>query len=59
MPYSWLTWNGEKEPVGKCASLEDVKRSFKKKGCTWGPSSVQTKDRADCKDKYVYYILVF
>ncbi|NXL78601.1 M3K21 kinase, partial [Leptocoma aspasia] len=31
--------------------FEDVKRSFKKKGCTWGPSSVQTKDRADCKDK--------
>uniref|UniRef100_A0A8C9MK61 Mitogen-activated protein kinase kinase kinase n=1 Tax=Serinus canaria TaxID=9135 RepID=A0A8C9MK61_SERCA len=31
--------------------FEDVKRNFKKKGCTWGPSSVQTKDRADCKDK--------
>uniref|UniRef100_A0A8C5UGV1 Mitogen-activated protein kinase kinase kinase n=1 Tax=Malurus cyaneus samueli TaxID=2593467 RepID=A0A8C5UGV1_9PASS len=31
--------------------FEDVKRSFKKKGCTWGPSSVQIKDRADCKDK--------
>ncbi|NWT36223.1 M3K21 kinase, partial [Chroicocephalus maculipennis] len=31
--------------------FEDVKRSFKKRGCTWGPSSVQTKDRADCKDK--------
>ncbi|NWV94658.1 M3K21 kinase, partial [Machaerirhynchus nigripectus] len=31
--------------------FEDMKRNFKKKGCTWGPSSVQTKDRADCKDK--------
>ncbi|XP_009889449.1 PREDICTED: mitogen-activated protein kinase kinase kinase MLK4 [Charadrius vociferus] len=31
--------------------FEDAKRSFKKRGCTWGPSSVQTKDRADCKDK--------
>ncbi|NXA48045.1 M3K21 kinase, partial [Nothocercus julius] len=31
--------------------FEDVKRNFKKRGCTWGPSSVQTKDRADCKDK--------
>ncbi|KFO88518.1 Mitogen-activated protein kinase kinase kinase MLK4, partial [Buceros rhinoceros silvestris] len=31
--------------------FEDMKRSFKKRGCTWGPSSVQTKDRADCKDK--------
>ncbi|KFP84451.1 Mitogen-activated protein kinase kinase kinase MLK4, partial [Acanthisitta chloris] len=31
--------------------FEDAKRNFKKKGCTWGPSSVQTKDRADCKDK--------
>nr|XP_013801578.1 PREDICTED: mitogen-activated protein kinase kinase kinase MLK4 isoform X3 [Apteryx mantelli mantelli] len=28
--------------------FEDVKRNFKKRGCTWGPSSVQTKDRADC-----------
>ncbi|XP_038253776.1 mitogen-activated protein kinase kinase kinase 21 isoform X2 [Dermochelys coriacea] len=31
--------------------FEDVKKSFKKKGCTWGPSSVQTKDRADCKER--------
>ncbi|KFV07440.1 Mitogen-activated protein kinase kinase kinase MLK4, partial [Pterocles gutturalis] len=31
--------------------FEDVKRNFKKRGCTWGPSSVQTKDRTDCKDK--------
>ncbi|NWH69645.1 M3K21 kinase, partial [Piaya cayana] len=31
--------------------FEDAKRCFKKRGCTWGPSSFQTKDRADCKDK--------
>uniref|UniRef100_A0A8C3SIB1 Mitogen-activated protein kinase kinase kinase n=1 Tax=Chelydra serpentina TaxID=8475 RepID=A0A8C3SIB1_CHESE len=31
--------------------FEDVKKSFKKKGCTWGPSSVQTKERADCKER--------
>uniref|UniRef100_A0A8D0L3E6 Mitogen-activated protein kinase kinase kinase n=1 Tax=Sphenodon punctatus TaxID=8508 RepID=A0A8D0L3E6_SPHPU len=31
--------------------FEDVKRSFKKRGCTWGPSSVQTKERADCKER--------
>ncbi|XP_074846262.1 mitogen-activated protein kinase kinase kinase 21 isoform X3 [Carettochelys insculpta] len=31
--------------------FEDVKRSFKKKGCTWGPSSVQTKEQADCKER--------
>lgn len=32
--------------------FEEVKRSFKKKGCTWGPNSVQTKERADCKERY-------
>ncbi|KAK9411786.1 mitogen-activated protein kinase kinase kinase MLK4 [Crotalus adamanteus] len=31
--------------------FEDVKRNFKKKGCTWGPNSVQTKERADCKER--------
>lgn len=28
LPYSWLTWNSEKEPVGKCSPLEDVERGF-------------------------------
>lgn len=32
--------------------FEDVKGSFKKRGCTWGPNSVQTKERADCKERY-------
>ncbi|XP_061480494.1 mitogen-activated protein kinase kinase kinase 21 isoform X2 [Rhineura floridana] len=31
--------------------FEDVKQGFKKKGCTWGPSSVQTKERTDCKER--------
>nr|XP_006122108.1 mitogen-activated protein kinase kinase kinase 21 isoform X4 [Pelodiscus sinensis] len=31
--------------------FEDVKRSFKKKGCTWGPSSIQTKERTHCKER--------
>ncbi|XP_077202278.1 mitogen-activated protein kinase kinase kinase 21 isoform X3 [Paroedura picta] len=31
--------------------FEEMKRSFKKKGCTWGPSSVQTKERVDCKER--------
>ncbi|XP_008122413.2 mitogen-activated protein kinase kinase kinase 21 isoform X1 [Anolis carolinensis] len=31
--------------------FEDVKRSFKKKGCTWGPNSVQAKERSDCKER--------
>ncbi|XP_026525226.1 mitogen-activated protein kinase kinase kinase 21 isoform X2 [Notechis scutatus] len=31
--------------------FEEVKRSFKKKGCTWGPNSVQTKDHSDCKER--------
>ncbi|XP_006027509.1 mitogen-activated protein kinase kinase kinase 21 isoform X1 [Alligator sinensis] len=31
--------------------FEDVKINFKKKGCTWGPSSVQTKECADCKER--------
>nr|XP_034964333.1 mitogen-activated protein kinase kinase kinase 21 isoform X1 [Zootoca vivipara] len=31
--------------------FEDVKRGFKKKGCTWGPSSIQTKERTDCKER--------
>ncbi|XP_014710072.3 mitogen-activated protein kinase kinase kinase 21 isoform X1 [Equus asinus] len=31
--------------------FEDVKRNFKKKGCTWGPSSIQMKERTDCKER--------
>ncbi|XP_036309262.2 mitogen-activated protein kinase kinase kinase 21 [Pipistrellus kuhlii] len=31
--------------------FEDVRRNFKRRGCTWGPSSVPMKDRADCKER--------
>lgn len=32
--------------------FEEMKQSFKKRGCTWGPNSVQTKERVDCKERY-------
>ncbi|XP_014442302.1 mitogen-activated protein kinase kinase kinase 21 [Tupaia chinensis] len=31
--------------------FEDVKRDFKRKGCTWGPSSLQMRERADGKER--------
>lgn len=31
--------------------FEDVKRNFKKKGCTWGPSSIQVKERANGRER--------
>ena len=31
--------------------FEDVKKGIKKKGRTWGPSSVQTKDRPACAER--------
>uniref|UniRef100_F7DGL7 Mitogen-activated protein kinase kinase kinase 21 n=2 Tax=Monodelphis domestica TaxID=13616 RepID=F7DGL7_MONDO len=43
------TWG--KSTAYRQEEFEDVKRNFKKKGCTWGPSSVQTKDRTDCKER--------
>ncbi|XP_016326615.1 mitogen-activated protein kinase kinase kinase MLK4-like [Sinocyclocheilus anshuiensis] len=35
----------------KPEEFEDVKKGFKKKGCTWGPSSVQTKEGANCTER--------
>ncbi|XP_023556625.1 mitogen-activated protein kinase kinase kinase 21, partial [Octodon degus] len=32
--------------------FEDVKRNFKKKGCTWGPSSIPMKERTDGRERY-------
>uniref|UniRef100_A0A4X2JVF2 Mitogen-activated protein kinase kinase kinase n=1 Tax=Vombatus ursinus TaxID=29139 RepID=A0A4X2JVF2_VOMUR len=43
------TWG--KSTTCRQEEFEDVKRNFKKKGCTWGPSSVQTKERTDCKER--------
>ncbi|XP_036210920.1 mitogen-activated protein kinase kinase kinase 21 isoform X1 [Myotis myotis] len=31
--------------------FEDVRRNFKRRGCTWGPSSIQMKERTDCKER--------
>uniref|UniRef100_A0A672MV84 Mitogen-activated protein kinase kinase kinase n=1 Tax=Sinocyclocheilus grahami TaxID=75366 RepID=A0A672MV84_SINGR len=35
----------------KPGEFEDVKKGFKKKGRTWGPSSVQTKEGANCTER--------
>ncbi|XP_051849553.1 mitogen-activated protein kinase kinase kinase 21 [Antechinus flavipes] len=43
------TWG--KSTASRQEEFEDVKRNFKKKGCTWGPSSIQTKERTDCKER--------
>ncbi|XP_033873176.2 mitogen-activated protein kinase kinase kinase 21-like isoform X2 [Acipenser ruthenus] len=39
------TWG--RSTIYKPEEFEDVRKGFKKKGRTWGPSSVQTKDRAN------------
>ncbi|XP_059119783.1 mitogen-activated protein kinase kinase kinase 21 [Peromyscus eremicus] len=31
--------------------FEDVKRNFKKKGCTWGPSSIQVKEKPEGRER--------
>nr|XP_007988008.2 mitogen-activated protein kinase kinase kinase 21 isoform X2 [Chlorocebus sabaeus] len=43
------TWG--RNTVFRQEEFEDVKRNFKKKGCTWGPNSIQMKERADCKER--------
>ncbi|XP_012586708.1 PREDICTED: mitogen-activated protein kinase kinase kinase MLK4 [Condylura cristata] len=43
------TWG--RNMVCRQEEFEDVKRNFKKKGCTWGPNSIQMKERADCKER--------
>ncbi|XP_004432434.1 PREDICTED: mitogen-activated protein kinase kinase kinase MLK4 [Ceratotherium simum simum] len=43
------TWG--RNTVCRQEEFEDVKRNFKKKGCTWGPSSIQMKERTDCKER--------
>lgn len=46
----------------KPEEFEDVKKGFKKKGRTWGPSSVQTKERGNCAErleKHLFLILSF
>uniref|UniRef100_H0X204 Mitogen-activated protein kinase kinase kinase n=1 Tax=Otolemur garnettii TaxID=30611 RepID=H0X204_OTOGA len=43
------TWG--RNAVFRQEEFEDVKRNFKKKGCTWGPNSIQTKERTDHKER--------
>ncbi|XP_036402398.1 mitogen-activated protein kinase kinase kinase 21 [Megalops cyprinoides] len=43
------TWG--RSTVYKPEEFEDVRKGFKKKGRTWGPNSVQTKERADCAER--------
>ncbi|XP_029449730.1 mitogen-activated protein kinase kinase kinase 21 isoform X2 [Rhinatrema bivittatum] len=43
------TWG--KSTVIRHEEFEDVKKGFRKKGRTWGPSSIQTKEHSDCKER--------
>ncbi|XP_029770739.1 mitogen-activated protein kinase kinase kinase 21 isoform X1 [Suricata suricatta] len=43
------TWG--RNTICRQEEFEDVKRSFKKKGCTWGPNSIQMKERTECKER--------
>uniref|UniRef100_W5NED2 Mitogen-activated protein kinase kinase kinase n=1 Tax=Lepisosteus oculatus TaxID=7918 RepID=W5NED2_LEPOC len=43
------TWG--RSTACKPEEFEDVKKGFRKKGRTWGPSSVQTKERANCAER--------
>nr|XP_046213237.1 mitogen-activated protein kinase kinase kinase 21 isoform X3 [Oncorhynchus gorbuscha] len=43
------TWG--RSPIYKPEEFDDVKKGIKKKGRTWGPSSVQTKERGNCAER--------
>ncbi|XP_032955445.1 mitogen-activated protein kinase kinase kinase 21 isoform X2 [Rhinolophus ferrumequinum] len=43
------TWG--RSTICRPEEFEDVKRNFKKKGCTWGPNSIHMKERTDCKER--------
>ncbi|XP_055969617.1 mitogen-activated protein kinase kinase kinase 21 [Sorex fumeus] len=43
------TWG--RNMVCRQEEFEDLKRNFKKKGCTWGPNSIQMKERTDCRER--------
>lgn len=44
------TWG--RSTIYKPEEFDDVKKGIKKKGRTWGPSSVQTKERGNCAERY-------
>ncbi|XP_024243929.1 mitogen-activated protein kinase kinase kinase 21 isoform X2 [Oncorhynchus tshawytscha] len=43
------TWG--RSTIYKPEEFDDVKKGIKKKGRTWGPSSVQTKERGNCAER--------
>ncbi|XP_044943194.1 mitogen-activated protein kinase kinase kinase 21 isoform X1 [Mustela putorius furo] len=43
------TWG--RNTVSRQEEFEDVKKNFRKKGCTWGPNSIQMKERSDSKER--------
>uniref|UniRef100_A0A8C5L3A0 mitogen-activated protein kinase kinase kinase n=1 Tax=Jaculus jaculus TaxID=51337 RepID=A0A8C5L3A0_JACJA len=43
------TWG--RNTVFRQEDFEDAKRNFKKKGCTWGPNSMQVKERATSRER--------
>ncbi|KAJ7984912.1 hypothetical protein DPEC_G00359680 [Dallia pectoralis] len=43
------TWG--RSTIYKPEEFDDVKKGIKKKGRTWGPSSVQTKERGTCAER--------
>ncbi|CDQ85932.1 unnamed protein product, partial [Oncorhynchus mykiss] len=43
------TWG--RSTIYKPEEFDDVKKGIKKKGRTWGPSSVQTKERGSCAER--------
>ena len=44
------TWG--RNTICRQEEFEDIKRNFKKKGCTWGPNSIQMKERTDGRERY-------
>ncbi|XP_075411408.1 mitogen-activated protein kinase kinase kinase 21 [Tenrec ecaudatus] len=43
------TWG--RNTVCRQEEFEDVRRNFKRKGCTWGPNSIPIKERTNCKER--------
>ncbi|XP_030742050.2 mitogen-activated protein kinase kinase kinase 21 [Echinops telfairi] len=43
------TWG--RNPVCRQEEFEEIKRNFKRKGCTWGPNSIQIQERTNCKER--------
>uniref|UniRef100_A0A4W5NFV4 Mitogen-activated protein kinase kinase kinase n=1 Tax=Hucho hucho TaxID=62062 RepID=A0A4W5NFV4_9TELE len=43
------TWG--RSTIYKPEDFDDVKKGIKKKGRTWGPSSIQTKERGNCAER--------